>query len=187
MQIDYVKISCKEDVHICRTNFVKKWNEICMKQLAVGKHMENDCFSRTLKFKMKISHYQNNISTKTCCRNIHTQWFNWIPFITIKLETDWLTQAQLQPAININLYHHFLNQLILQHITNLSQLILPNGTQLMNDAEYQTYHHKPTKIIYSAQKLASQLFCYPPCNHQCQHPCTIHLPSQHPLTLIYYT
>jgi hypothetical protein len=24
MQIDYVKISCKEDVHICRTDFVKK-------------------------------------------------------------------------------------------------------------------------------------------------------------------
>ena len=28
MQIDYVKISCKEDVHICRTNFANKikWN-----------------------------------------------------------------------------------------------------------------------------------------------------------------
>jgi hypothetical protein len=24
MQIDYVKISCKEDVHICRTNFAKQ-------------------------------------------------------------------------------------------------------------------------------------------------------------------
>jgi hypothetical protein len=24
MQIDYMKISCKEDVHICRTNFVKQ-------------------------------------------------------------------------------------------------------------------------------------------------------------------
>jgi hypothetical protein len=24
MHIDYVKISCKEDVHICCTNFVKK-------------------------------------------------------------------------------------------------------------------------------------------------------------------
>jgi hypothetical protein len=26
----------------------KKWNEICMKQLAGGKHMKNDCFPRTL-------------------------------------------------------------------------------------------------------------------------------------------
>jgi hypothetical protein len=24
MQTDYMKISCKEDVHICRTNFAKK-------------------------------------------------------------------------------------------------------------------------------------------------------------------
>jgi hypothetical protein len=52
MQIDYVKISCKENVHICYTNFAKKMNEIYMKQPASGKHMENDCFLRTLKFKM---------------------------------------------------------------------------------------------------------------------------------------
>jgi hypothetical protein len=26
---------------------------MCMKQLAGGKHMENDCFPRTLKFEMK--------------------------------------------------------------------------------------------------------------------------------------
>jgi hypothetical protein len=30
----------------------KKWNEIHMKQVASGKHMENNCFLRTLKFKM---------------------------------------------------------------------------------------------------------------------------------------
>jgi hypothetical protein len=46
MQIDYVKISCKEDVHICRINFEK------IIELAVGKCMENDCFLRTLKFEM---------------------------------------------------------------------------------------------------------------------------------------
>jgi hypothetical protein len=54
MQIDYVKISCKEDVHICGTNFAKKWNEIRMKELAGGKCMENDYFLRTLKFEMSI-------------------------------------------------------------------------------------------------------------------------------------
>jgi hypothetical protein len=53
MQIDYVKISCKEDVHICHTDFAIKWNEICMKQLANGKYMENNCFQRTLKFEMQ--------------------------------------------------------------------------------------------------------------------------------------
>jgi hypothetical protein len=29
-----------------------KWNEICMKQLASGKHTGNDYFMRTLKFEM---------------------------------------------------------------------------------------------------------------------------------------
>jgi hypothetical protein len=33
----------------------KKWNEIYMKQLAGGKHMENDCFPRTLKFEMTLT------------------------------------------------------------------------------------------------------------------------------------
>jgi hypothetical protein len=27
MQIDYMKISCKEDVHICHTNFAKKMEQ----------------------------------------------------------------------------------------------------------------------------------------------------------------
>ena len=31
---------------------VNKWNEICIKQLAIGKHMENNCFPRNLKFEM---------------------------------------------------------------------------------------------------------------------------------------
>ena len=34
-----------------------KWNKICMKQLAGGKHMENNCFPRTLKFKMKWKYF----------------------------------------------------------------------------------------------------------------------------------
>jgi hypothetical protein len=33
---------------------LKKCNEICMKQLAGGKHMEYDCFPKTLKFKMNM-------------------------------------------------------------------------------------------------------------------------------------
>jgi hypothetical protein len=64
MQIDYVKISCKEDVHICYTNFAKKWNEICMKQLAGGKHMKNDCFPRTLKFEMEDLSFNQELGMK---------------------------------------------------------------------------------------------------------------------------
>jgi hypothetical protein len=48
MQIDYVKISCKEDVHICRTNFAKKMEQNSHKKLAGGKCMENDCFFEDL-------------------------------------------------------------------------------------------------------------------------------------------
>jgi hypothetical protein len=58
MQIDYVKISCKEDVHICHTNFAKKMERNSHERtrlLAGGKCMENDCFLRILKFKMHSS------------------------------------------------------------------------------------------------------------------------------------
>jgi hypothetical protein len=53
MQIDYVKISCKEDVHICRTNFAKQMERNLYEQLAGGKYTENDCFLRTLRFEMQ--------------------------------------------------------------------------------------------------------------------------------------
>jgi hypothetical protein len=33
IQIDYIEISCKKDVHICRIKFIKKWNKTHMKQL----------------------------------------------------------------------------------------------------------------------------------------------------------
>jgi hypothetical protein len=49
MQIDYVKILCKENVQALQ----KKSNRICMKQLIGGKHMENDCFPRTLKLTLR--------------------------------------------------------------------------------------------------------------------------------------
>jgi hypothetical protein len=55
MQRNYVKISCKEDVHIYCTNFAKRWNEICMKQLASGKCMGNNCF-------LKLEMLQANIN-----------------------------------------------------------------------------------------------------------------------------
>jgi hypothetical protein len=56
MQIDYVKISCKEDVHICCTNFAKRMEENLHETNSwwktYGKHMENNCFLRTFKFEM---------------------------------------------------------------------------------------------------------------------------------------
>jgi hypothetical protein len=65
------------------------------------------------------------------------------PLAPTKLETTWLTQAQLCPTININLYHHFLNKLLLYHITSNSQIALPNGTHLMTYNDFQIY---PTSL-----------------------------------------
>jgi hypothetical protein len=61
------------------------------------------------------------------------------------LETVWLTQARQRPNVNIKLCHHFLNKLLIYHITSLSQIILPNGTNLMTHEDFTTYHSKPTK------------------------------------------
>jgi hypothetical protein len=44
MQIDYMKISCKEDVHICCTNFAKQMeknlHETTSLWITYGKHMD---------------------------------------------------------------------------------------------------------------------------------------------------
>jgi hypothetical protein len=98
------------------------------------------------------------------------------PLSLTQLETIWITQAQLHPNINLQLCHYFLNKLLLYHITNISQLTLPNGTHLMTPIEFQTYHHKPPKIIQSTLILASQLFYHPTCTPQCPHPYHTHLP-----------
>ena len=92
------------------------------------------------------------------------------------LETSWITQAHLHDNITLLLYHHFLNKLLVCHITKLSQITLPNGTHLMTPIEFQIHHQKPTKIIKSALILASQLFCHPSCTPQCPRPCHAHLP-----------
>jgi hypothetical protein len=52
MQIDYMKISCKENVHICHTNFVKKMEQNLHETTSWWKTYGNNCFPRTLKFKM---------------------------------------------------------------------------------------------------------------------------------------
>lgn len=83
--------------------------------------------------------------TRTYIRSTHPNF----PLIPTKLEKDWSIQAQLNLTINIKLCHHFLNKLLLCHITDLSQFTLPNGTNPMSHLEFQTYHHKPTKIIHS--------------------------------------
>jgi hypothetical protein len=92
------------------------------------------------------------------------------------LETMWLTQARQRPNINIKLCHHLLNKLLIYHITSLSRITLPNGTHLMTHDDFTIYHTKPTKIIKSSLKLATQLFCQPICYQHCPQPCPNHFP-----------
>jgi hypothetical protein len=46
MQIDYVKISCKEDDHICRTNFAKKMKRNSHETTSQWKTYEKRLFSK---------------------------------------------------------------------------------------------------------------------------------------------
>jgi hypothetical protein len=49
MQIDYVKISCKEDVHICRTNFAKQIERNLHETTCQWKTYGKRLFSKDLK------------------------------------------------------------------------------------------------------------------------------------------
>ena len=48
MQIDHVKISCKEDVHICHTNFTKKMDQNSHKTTSQWKTYRKQLFSEDL-------------------------------------------------------------------------------------------------------------------------------------------
>jgi hypothetical protein len=48
MQIDYVKISCKEDVHICHTNFAKKMEQNSCETTSQWKTYGKRLFSKDL-------------------------------------------------------------------------------------------------------------------------------------------
>jgi hypothetical protein len=56
MLIEYVNLLCKEDVHVCHTNF-----NYIMEQNSHGtiERIENNCFPRTLRLKTKV---QQNIN-----------------------------------------------------------------------------------------------------------------------------
>jgi hypothetical protein len=82
------------------------------------------------------------------------------PLHPTQLETVWLRQAQLH-NINIKLCHHFLQKLLLYHITKLSHITLPFGTQLMTHEHFTTYYNKPTRIIKNALNLGLKSKIYP--------------------------
>jgi hypothetical protein len=61
MQIDYVKISCKEDVHICRTNFAKQMEQNLHESTSQWKTYEKRLFSEDLEVRDGVG---NHGSTK---------------------------------------------------------------------------------------------------------------------------
>jgi hypothetical protein len=48
MQIDYMKISCKEDVHICHTNFIKKMEQNLHGTISLWKMYRKQLFFENL-------------------------------------------------------------------------------------------------------------------------------------------
>jgi hypothetical protein len=56
MQIDYVKISCKEDVHICRTNFAKQMERNLHETTSWWKTCGKRLFSKDLEVRDVVPH-----------------------------------------------------------------------------------------------------------------------------------
>ena len=104
-----------------------------------------------------------------------------LPLQRTQLEELWFTQCTNHPNITNKISLHFLNNLFLHHITNLCQLIRPNGNQLMNINEFTIHYGQPNKIIKNILKLAEKLFCHPTCEINCVQPCPHH---QAPCTLL---
>ena len=111
-----------------------------------------------------------------------------LPLQRTQLEELWFTQCTNFPNITNKISLHFLNNLFLYHITNLSQQTRPNGNQLMNINEFTIYYGQFNRIMKNILKLVEKLFCHliceiswvQPCPHH-QPPCTLlpqfHIPS----------
>jgi hypothetical protein len=90
------------------------------------------------------------------------------------LETNWLAAATSYPHLSQQFSLKLLNKLLLHHIIDLHQIILPNGTHLMDHNDFKTYYDLPTKLIKTALKTLELLFCHPTCLPQCPIPCNQH-------------
>ena len=103
-----------------------------------------------------------------------------LPLLPTQLEKVWLIKSANHPNVTNTILLHFLKYLCLHHITNFTQLTMPNGTHLMNIKEFTIHHGQSSRIIKNIFKLAEKLFCHPtseinfyqPCLHH-QLPCTL--------------
>ena len=90
------------------------------------------------------------------------------------LETAWSKEVQNLQGLNPNTSLKLLQKLLLHNIIKLEQIIMPNGTTLMNPDEFKTYYSNPTKLIKSALNIANQLFYHPSYHQECHIPCPHH-------------
>jgi hypothetical protein len=95
-------------------------------------------------------------------------------FNTSPLENDWMKEARNLHGLNHKISLKLLQKLLLHNITELGQITLPNGLNMMSPNDFKNYYFNPTKLIKSALNIAQQLFCHPPCPPQCQQHCPHH-------------
>jgi hypothetical protein len=75
MQIDYVKISCKEDVHICRTNFAKKMEQNSHETISQWKTYGKRLFSEDLEVRNECTTcFEQNFTTSSYRVGIGRAW-----------------------------------------------------------------------------------------------------------------
>ena len=97
---------------------------------------------------------------------------------TSPLENIWMKEAQNMQGLNHKTSLKLPQKLLLHNITELGQITLPNGLNIMSPNDFKNYHSNPTKLIKSALNIAQQLFCHPSCPPQCQQPCLHHYPPR---------
>jgi hypothetical protein len=100
------------------------------------------------------------------------------PLLPTSLETNWLEASTSYPHLSQQFSLKLLKKLLLHHITDLQQIILPNGTHLMDHNDFKTYYDLPTKLTKTALKTLELLFCHPTCLPQCPMQCNQHHPPR---------
>jgi hypothetical protein len=98
------------------------------------------------------------------------------PLLPTPLERLWMDATITHPHLTAPRSLKILYKLLLHHITHLSQLTLPGGTQLMDPHDFKNYYNTPSKLIKIALLTLEMFVCQPKCTPHCLHQCCIHHP-----------
>jgi hypothetical protein len=119
----------------------KKWKEIRMKELAGGKCMENDCFLRTLKFKMLLSKFE--MCTYRATSFLNSYYFRKVLYNTILLVWDPLKRW----CVTQNKYYFDIDKMKLPYGHGMYQIEIHVTTiaPKKNYTIYSSIHESPIK------------------------------------------